>query len=90
MATHKSAEKRYRQSIKRRTRNRFAKSTLRSAMKDAVELAQAGKIDEAKEKARQATRLLDKAAIHGTLPKKAAQRNISRLHARIHSISAKA
>lgn len=90
MATHKSAAKRYRQSLKRRARNRFAKSTLRSTMKAAVELAEAGKKDEAKAKAKLATKLLDKAAVHGILPKKAAQRNISRLHARLHTLSAKA
>jgi len=59
-------------------------------MKSAVELAQAGKHSEAKDKAKLATKLLDKAAVHGILPKKTAQRNISRLHARLHSLSAKA
>jgi len=83
MATHKSAEKRYRQSLKRRARNRYATGTIRTLIKSAVELSQAGKKDEAKEKARAATRLLDKAAVQGIMHKKTVQRTISRLHARL-------
>ena len=85
MATHKSAEKRYRQSLKRRARNRHANSTIRTLIKDALELAASGKKAEAKEKARAATRLLDKAAIHGIMHKKTAQRTISRMHVRINA-----
>lgn len=89
MATHRSAEKRYRQSLKRRSRNRLAKATIRTTIKNAVALAESGKTEEAKEKARQATRLLDKAAVQGTLHKKNVQRTISRVNARIHALSAK-
>ena len=90
MATHRSAEKRYRQSLKRRARNRFAKATYRTAMKSALELATAGNKKEALDKAKLATKLLDKAAIHGVIHKKNAQRSISRLHARINTLTAKA
>ena len=89
MATHPSAEKRHRQSLKRRARNRLSKATIRTTIKNAVTLAESGKTDEAKAKAREATRLLDKAAVHGTLHKKNAQRTISRLNARIHALGAK-
>ncbi len=89
MATHRSAEKRHRQSLKRRARNRFSKATYRTVIKSALELAKAGKTAEAKEKAKAATRLLDKAAIHGVLHKKTAQRNISRLHLQINALSPK-
>ncbi len=88
MATHRSAEKRHRQSLKRRARNRHANSTIRTLIRSAVELSQAGKTAEAKEKARAATRLLDKAAVHGVMHKKTAQRTISRLNARVNSAPA--
>lgn len=86
MATHRSAEKRHRQNLKRRARNRDARSTLRTAIKDAVSLAESGDAKGAKEKARVATRLLDKAAIHGLVHKKNAMRRISRLNARIKAL----
>lgn len=79
MGTHKSADKRHRQSLKRKTRNRLAKSTLRTAIKSSLELATAGKIKEAKEQLKVASKLLDKAAVHGIIHKKNAQRKISRL-----------
>ena len=89
MATHPSAAKRHRQSLKHRARNRFAKSTVRGIVKDTLELAQKGDKKAAAEKLREATRLLDKAAIHGIYHKKTAQRHISRLSARVHQLSAK-
>ncbi len=88
MATHKSAEKRYRQSVKRRDNNRFAKATIRSTLKKALSLAEAGKVDEAKVQAKLATKLLDKAAIHGVLHKKNAARRISRLNSHIQAAGA--
>lgn len=88
MATHASAEKRHRQSLKRRARNRFAKSTFRTAVKDAITLAQSGDAKAAKEATRTAIRLLDKAAVHGVLHKKTAQRQISRLDIRIAQLTA--
>jgi small subunit ribosomal protein S20 len=88
MATHRSAEKRHRQSLKRRARNRLAKSTIRTTMKNALVLAKSGKADEAKAQAQAATRLIDKAAVHGILHKKNAQRNISRLNARVNALVA--
>ncbi len=88
MATHASAEKRYRQSVKRRARNRFAKATFRTAVKNALTLAQSGDSAGAKVAARAATRLLDKAAVHGVIHKKTAQRQISRLDIRIAQLAA--
>lgn len=88
MATHKSAEKRYRQSLKRRSRNRLAKSTLRTAIKTTLELAGANKTTETKAHARLATKLLDKAAVHGIVHKKNAQRRISRLAKAINKTAA--
>ena len=90
MATHKSAEKRHRQNLKKNEHNRFAKATFRTAMKNALTSAQAGKKEEAKEQARAATKLLDKAAVHGVLHKKTAQRKISRLNSAVNKLTASA
>lgn len=89
MATHRSAEKRHRQSLKRRARNRLAQATLRTAIKNSLALAESGKVEEAKAQAKVATKLLDKAAIHGIIHKKNAQRKISRLNSKISSSQAK-
>ncbi len=90
MATHASAEKRHRQSLKRRANNRLAKSTIRTTIKGALVAAKGGQPDEAKAKARLATRLLDKAAVHGVMHKKTAQRTISRLNIRVNVLTSAA
>lgn len=87
MATHKSAEKRHRQNLKRRARNRLAKATFRTALKRTVTLAQAGQKDEAKDAAKEATSLLDKAVVHGIVHKRTAARKISRLQKRLNRIA---
>lgn len=83
MANIKSAAKRHRQNLKRRVRNRNAKSEIRSTLRKALDLAEKGNLKEARIVAQQATRLLDKAAAHSILHKKNAQRNISRLYRKI-------
>ena len=80
MANHKSAEKRQRQSIKKRARNRVAKSTVRTAVKGVrAALEQNSDAQEVKGLMQSAERLLAKAAIKGILSKSTASRNISRL-----------
>lgn len=87
MATHRSAEKRHRQNLKRRARNRLAKATFRTAIKKATTLAAAGDAQPAKSAAVDAISLLDKAAIHGIIHKKTAARKISRLQKRLNKLS---
>ena len=87
MANHKSAEKRHRQNLKRREQNRGAKSTIRTSVKTALQLAKTGKRQEALTEAKKATSLIDKAVIHGVFHKNTAQRTISRLHRNISSLS---
>ena len=86
MANHPSAEKRHRQSLKKRARNRYTKSTVRSATKRAIEVAASGTETDLKEAAREATKLLSKAGVHGVLHKNNVKRRISRLHRRIAAI----
>jgi len=87
MANHKSALKRIRQNAKKNERNRFAKSTIRTKVKGTHAALEAGNIDEAKKLAREATRLLDKAAVHGVLHKNNVSRKISRLNKKVAAAS---
>jgi small subunit ribosomal protein S20 len=85
MANHPSALKRHRQSLKRRQRNRDAKSTIRTTLKKVTQLLESGDKEAAAAHARLATKLFDKAAVHGVLHKKNAARSISRLQARLNA-----
>lgn len=78
MANVPSAEKRNRQRIKRRARNQYHLSTMRTYVKrvrTAIE-AKDGKIAEV---LHAAIRIIDKAAQRGVIDKKTASRKISRL-----------
>lgn len=83
MATHASAEKRHRQSLKRKERNRSAKAAIRTAIKRTFELLDKGDTEGAKAAAKSATSLLDKAFVHGVIHKNSAKRRISRIHTRL-------
>ena len=85
MATHASAEKRHRQSLKRKERNRSARAAIRTAIKRTFDLLDQGDEAGAKEAARKATSLLDKAFVHGIIHKNSAQRRISRINTRLSS-----
>ncbi len=75
---HKSAQKRHRQSLKRRMINRSRKSTIKTFTKKAVAAVGAG-AENAAELHRKAESLLDKAAKGSTLHKNTAARKKSRL-----------
>lgn len=79
MAIHKSAIKRHRQSLRRRSRNRHIKvgvGTLIRRFRAAVGAQDAGT---AAESFAAAERAIRKAATKGVIPKKRADRHISRL-----------
>jgi small subunit ribosomal protein S20 len=79
MATHKSAAKRARQTIKRNALNRSRRAKVRSLTK-AVEIAVAKKdVDAAKKTLRAAESALARAAGRGTVHWKTAARKTSRL-----------
>jgi small subunit ribosomal protein S20 len=77
VANTKSAEKRWRQSLKRRLRNRIAVGAARSAVRDTLRSMNAGEPDA--EKLKKAVRALDKAAEKGIIHKNNAARRKSRL-----------
>lgn len=78
MASHKSAEKRNRQTPKRTLRNRLALGAMRTALKKA-RVALDGKSADAGALVKQAVRAIDKAVTKGVLQKRTASRLISRL-----------
>jgi small subunit ribosomal protein S20 len=79
MAQHKSAEKRARQAEKRRARNRAVLSRTRSAVKGLRDAIAAGDAPTAAQRLRDAERSLRKAASQGVVPKRRADRSVSRL-----------
>lgn len=81
MANHKSAQKRHRQSLRKRERNRKVKTEVRAAVKKA-RAAVAAKEPNAAELLKTAERALAKAAIKGVVHRKNAARRISRLNQR--------
>ncbi|HTQ25901.1 MAG TPA: 30S ribosomal protein S20 [Candidatus Binataceae bacterium] len=90
---HPSAEKRQRQNLKRRDRNRAIKTRVHSAVKDAVKAIEGADAAGAQQELRQATRVLYKAAGKGTLHRNTAARKVARLSRalyRKHGAAAKA
>lgn len=79
MAQHKSAEKRARQAEKRRARNRSVQSRTRSAVKGLRDAIEAGDTATVAQRLHEAERALRKAASQGVVPKRRADRSVSRL-----------
>ena len=83
MASHASALKAHRQSLKNRDHNRQFRARLRGALKD-VRVAIAGKdLAAAKTALKETISLIDKMASKGIIHRNAAGRYKSRLHTRI-------
>lgn len=89
MATHKSAVKRHKQSEKRNLRNRSARSEIRTTIKSALNAATTGNKDEATDLVKKASRLLDKAVVHGLHHRNNASRRISRLTQQVNTLTSK-
>lgn len=79
MANHQSALKRHRQSLKRRARNRFFKSTMRTTVKKFLGSVTEGNKDNAGTALQQAVSIIDKVAGKGMIHKNKAARTVSRL-----------
>ena len=79
MATIKSAEKRARQTVKRRARNVAARSKLRTAIKGVVNAVSAGNKEEASAKLKEAGPIIDAAVNKGVIHRNTANRKVSRL-----------
>jgi small subunit ribosomal protein S20 len=83
MATHKSADKRHRQSLKRQARNTALKARLRTIVKKARLALDGSDVAEAETRVAEATRALDKAVGKGALHRNNAARKIARMTARV-------
>jgi small subunit ribosomal protein S20 len=81
---HPSAEKRHRQSLKRRDRNRAIKTRVHGAVKQAVKAIEGNDANGAEQELRQATRVLYKAAGKGTLHRNTVARKVARLSRAYH------
>ena len=79
MAHTKSAKKRMRQNVKRRSQNRATKSMLRTLVKKVREAAAAGDAAAAKSQLDVVAKRLDQAAAKGVIHKNAVARTKSRL-----------
>ncbi len=79
MANHKSALKRIRQSERRRKRNQHVRSGMRTQVKRFRQAIEAGNVDQASEQFVGAERAIRRAAIKGVIPKRRADRSVSRL-----------
>ena len=84
MATHKSAEKRTRQNIKRRARNRSVRSSLRTELKKFLALITDNKLEDAKKALPGVHKVIDKAQTKGVLKKETASRSKSRMTKRLN------
>ena len=83
MATHASALKAHRQSLKNREHNRQFRSRLRGALKSIRASIDGNDIPAAKSALKQTISLIDKMASKGIIHRNAAGRYKSRLHTRI-------
>jgi small subunit ribosomal protein S20 len=81
---HPSAEKRHRQSLKRRDRNRAIKTRVHSAVKQAIQAIEGADAIGAAQGLRQATRVLCKAAGKGALHRNTVSRKVARLSRALH------
>ena len=88
MATHKSAEKRARQAVRRNARNTQTMSSVRTFEKKLRTAIAGGDSAAAKTLLGEFSSKVDKAAQKGVLPTKTAARKISRLAERVSKIGA--
>jgi small subunit ribosomal protein S20 len=82
----KSSEKRERQNVKRRARNRSYKSRARTLIKKANTAMEEHELEEAREATRAAVKALDKAAAKGVIHQNNASRRKSRLMKKLSAL----
>jgi small subunit ribosomal protein S20 len=87
MPNTKSAAKRVRYIAKRTARNTAIRSSVKTAIKRFNAVADAGDVEQAKERYRMAASVIDKAAKKGVLHKNTAARKKSALAKRLHALS---
>jgi len=83
-----SAIKKQRQSIKRKARNSFVKTTLKTKTKSLLASIEEQNMERAAEQLKVVVSAFDKAATKGVIHKKNASRRISRLSKKVHNLNA--
>jgi small subunit ribosomal protein S20 len=86
LATHKSAEKRTRQTVKRRECNNAVKSSVKTRVKSVLEVVGTKDKEAAKAVLAKTIPAIAKAATKGAFHKKTASRKISRLTKRVNAM----
>ena len=87
MANHKSASKRYRQSVNRRARNRVVKSQIKGAVRGVqAAIDQNGDPEALRTALKAASSMLSRAGVKGTIHKRNASRRVSRLTRRVNAV----
>lgn len=86
MANHKSAIKRHRQSLKRRMRNRSAKSNMKTQIKSFFTVLESGEKDAVQKMLPETVSRIAKTASKGIIRKKTASRKISKLTKKANSV----
>jgi small subunit ribosomal protein S20 len=84
MAQHRSAEKRARQALKRRARNRTVRSRVRGSTRAVRAALESGDVATAQSRLREAERVIRKAASKGVVKKATASRSVARLARAVH------
>lgn len=87
MPNTKSAEKRLRQDLKRRSRNRARMTKVRETRRKVQDLVEAGNADEARDALKECYAALDRAARQNTISRNKASRLKSRLTQRVNAIA---
>ena len=87
MAKTKSAEKRIRQSEKRRERNIIVKSQVKTTVKKLLLAVESRNLEKSKVSLGKAISVIDKAAAKGVIHKNTASRKISRLTKKVNTLS---
>jgi small subunit ribosomal protein S20 len=86
LATHKSAEKRMRQSEKRRMKNASTKSSVKTRIKKVLESVEAKDLEKSKEELYITAKAISKAASEGVIHKNNAARKVSRLTKKVNAL----
>ena len=86
MATHKSAEKRDRQSVNRRERNVAAKSAIKTKVKSVLSAVADKNKENSANMLKAVIPALSKAGVKGVIHKKNASRKISRLTKKVNAL----
>jgi len=88
LANHKSALKRIRQSEKRQRRKQHIRSGVRSEIRHFRQAVEAGDASQAGERFARAERAIRRATSKGVIPKRRADRSVSRLAVRLNAVRA--